>query len=239
MRVSSACEDVPNLVARADHVGRAQSNPGADVGSPSAVGNRPVYCLYPYLSICLEMRTRPHQRQGTHNRPRRQAVVSHREQGQKRIPWRRGGRIARREPAARCVAGVGPVLVQMWQRCPSPGADVAGPRIVPVQMWQGPSPGADVAGPRIVPVQMWQRCPSPGVDVAGPRIVPVQMWQGPSPRADVAGARIVPVQMWQGRAQSRCRCGRGEPSGGPALRICRGSVTRGSARVGQRRAAQR
>ena len=53
----------------------------------------------------------------------------------KRIPWRRGGRIARREPAAHCVAGVGPVPVQMWQRCPSPGADVAGARIVPVQMW--------------------------------------------------------------------------------------------------------
>jgi hypothetical protein len=168
VRVSSACEDVPNLVARADHVGRAQSNPGADVGSPSAAGNRPVCCLYPYLSICLEMRTRPHQRQGTHNRPRRQAVVSHREQGQKRIPWRRGGRIARREPAARCVAGVGPVPVQMWQRCPSPGVDVAGPRIVPVQMWQGRaksrrrcgrgenSPGADVAAASPVPVQMWQ-----------------------------------------------------------------------------------
>ena len=26
------------------------------------------------------------------------------------------------------------------------------------------------------------------------------------------GASPVPVQMWQGRAQSRCRCSRGEPS---------------------------
>jgi hypothetical protein len=30
----------------------------------------------------------------------------------------------------------------------------------------------------------------------------------------VAGASPVPVQMWQGRAQSRCRCGRGEPGPG-------------------------
>ena len=29
-----------------------------------------------------------------------------------------------------------------------------------------------------------------------------------------AGVSLVPVQMWQGRAQSRCRCGRGEPSPG-------------------------
>jgi hypothetical protein len=35
-----------------------------------------------------------------------------------------------------------------------------------------------------------------------------------NPGADVAGASPVPVQMWQGRAQSRCRCGRGEPSPG-------------------------
>ena len=28
----------------------------------------------------------------------------------------------------------------------------------------------------------------------------------------VAGASLVPVQMWEGRAQSWCRCGRGEPS---------------------------
>jgi hypothetical protein len=35
-----------------------------------------------------------------------------------------------------------------------------------------------------------------------------------SPGADVAGVSPVPVQMWQGRAQSRCRCGRGEPSPG-------------------------
>ena len=32
--------------------------------------------------------------------------------------------------------------------------------------------------------------------------VPVQMWEQ------------VPVQMWEQRAQSRCRCGRGEPSPG-------------------------
>ena len=30
-----------------------------------------------------------------------------------------------------------------------------------------------------------------------------------SPGADVAGVSPVPVQMWRGRAQSRCRCGRG------------------------------
>jgi hypothetical protein len=28
------------------------------------------------------------------------------------------------------------------------------------------------------------------------------------------GASPVPVLMWEGRAQSRCRCGRGEPSPG-------------------------
>ena len=39
----------------------------------------------------------------------------------------------------------------------------------------------------------------------------VQMWQ-PSPGADVAGVGPIPVQMWPGRAQSRCGCGRGEPS---------------------------
>ena len=33
-----------------------------------------------------------------------------------------------------------------------------------------------------------------------------------SPGADVGGVSPVPVQMWAGRAQSRCRCGRGEPS---------------------------
>ena len=36
----------------------------------------------------------------------------------------------------------------------------------------------------------------------------------PSPGADVARASPVPVQMRHGRAQSRCRCGRGEPSPG-------------------------
>ena len=36
----------------------------------------------------------------------------------------------------------------------------------------------------------------------------MQMWQRVGP---------VPVQMWQGRAQSRCRCGRGEPSPGAGL----------------------
>jgi hypothetical protein len=46
------------------------------------------------------------------------------------------------------------------------------------------------------------------------RPVPAQMWEiGPGPGADVEGASSVPVQMWQGatagRAQSRCRCGRG------------------------------
>jgi hypothetical protein len=40
---------------------------------------------------------------------------------------------------------------------------------------------------------------------------------GPSPDADVAAVRPVPVQMWQGRAQSRCRCGRGGPSPGADL----------------------
>ena len=31
---------------------------------------------------------------------------------------------------------------------------------------------------------------------------------------DGMGASPVPVQMWAGRAQSRCRCGRGEPGPG-------------------------
>jgi hypothetical protein len=35
---------------------------------------------------------------------------------------------------------------------------------------------------------------------------------GPSPGADVVGVSPVPAQMWSGGAQSRCRCGRGEPS---------------------------
>jgi hypothetical protein len=76
-------------------------------------------------------------------------------------------------------------------------------------MWQGvircrcgsgePSPGADVAGASLVPVQMAWGERSPGADVAGVGPVPVPMWQRASP---------VPVQMWQGRAQSRYRCGR-------------------------------
>jgi hypothetical protein len=45
--------------------------------------------------------------------------------------------------------------------------------------------------------------PSPSADVAG---------VGPSPGADVAEVGPVPVQMEQGRATSRCRYGRGEPS---------------------------
>ncbi len=36
----------------------------------------------------------------------------------------------------------------------------------------------------------------------------------PSPGADVAGLSPVPAQMWRGRAQSRRRCGRGEPLNG-------------------------
>jgi hypothetical protein len=69
---------------------------------------------------------------------------------------------------------------------PSPGTDVAGRAPVPVQMLEGRAP---------VPVQMWPRC----------RPVSAQMWQG---------ASTVPVQMLEGRAQSRCRCGRDEPSPG-------------------------
>ncbi len=46
---------------------------------------------------------------------------------------------------------------------------------------------------------------SPDADVAAVSPVPVQMWAGVSP---------VPVQIWQGGAQSRCRCGSGEPSHG-------------------------
>jgi len=46
---------------------------------------------------------------------------------------------------------------------------------------------------RMIRAQMWQ----------GQASVPVQMWHGRAP---------VPVRMWQGRAQSRCRCGSGEPS---------------------------
>ncbi len=65
-----------------------------------------------------------------------------------------------------------------------------------------PSPGADVAGVRPVPVQMGQCCEaSPGADVAGARPVPVQMWQGRAPLVPVqmwAGASAVPVQMWAG-----------------------------------------
>ena len=45
--------------------------------------------------------------------------------------------------------------------------------------------------------------PSPSADVAG---------VGPSTGADVAEVGPVPVQMEQGRATSRCRYGRGEPS---------------------------
>ena len=45
--------------------------------------------------------------------------------------------------------------------------------------------------------------PSRGADVAAGE---------PSSGADVAMMSRVPAQMWQGRAQSRCRCGRGEPS---------------------------
>jgi len=40
------------------------------------------------------------------------------------------------------------------------------------------------------------------------------MQVAPSPGADVGGVSLVPVQMWQRRAQSRCRCGRGELSPG-------------------------
>ena len=51
-----------------------------------------------------------------------------------------------------------------------------------------------------------------GADDRTLRAVPVQIWRGGSPVPDVAGMSPVPVQMWQGQAQSRCRCGRGEPS---------------------------
>ncbi len=43
---------------------------------------------------------------------------------------------------------------------------------------------------------------------------------GPVPvRIYIAGASPVPVRMWEGRAQSRCRCGRGEPSPGADIYI--------------------
>ena len=51
--------------------------------------------------------------------------------------------------------------------------------------------------------------PSRGADVAA---------VSPSPGADVAGLSPVPVQMWQRCAQSRRRCGRGEPQ---SRRRCR------------------
>ena len=55
--------------------------------------------------------------------------------------------------------------------------------------------------------------PNRGADVAGVRLVPAQVRQRElRPGADVAGVSPVPAQMWPGRAQSRCRCGRGEPS---------------------------
>jgi hypothetical protein len=127
-------------------------------------------------------------------------------------------RYRRNGAQSRCRCGSG------W---PSPGADVAGVRPVPVQMWQGcaPVPGQMWEGASPVLMQMWQRM--------GP--VPVQMWHGwaqsrcrcgmggPSADADMAtGTGPVPVQMWQGWARSRCRqcelcaqsrCRRG--SGGP------------------------
>jgi hypothetical protein len=67
---------------------------------------------------------------------------------------------------------------------------------------QAPCLAAGLNLPRIVRafVEFVKAGSAPGVSP-----VPVQMWVGGSP---------VPVQMWQRRAQSRCRCGRGEPSPG-------------------------
>jgi hypothetical protein len=61
-----------------------------------------------------------------------------------------------------------------------------------------PSPGADVAGVRPVPAQMW-----PGRARSRRRCGRGE----PSPGADVARVGPVPAQMWHGWAQSRRRCG--------------------------------
>ncbi len=47
-----------------------------------------------------------------------------------------------------------------------------------------------------------------------PRCSPVQAAPVDVAHDRQSGVSPVPVQMWQGRAQSRCRCGRGEPSPG-------------------------
>jgi hypothetical protein len=52
----------------------------------------------------------------------------------------------------------------------------------------------------------WRMRPQRGADCGS---AVMQRCNGPSSGADVAGVGPVPAQMWQGRAQSRCRCGRG------------------------------
>jgi hypothetical protein len=60
-------------------------------------------------------------------------------------------------------------------------------------------------GPDFGPSARFQLCARTRSPAAGVGSVSVHMW---------AGLRSVPVQMWQGWAQSRCRCGSGEPTPG-------------------------
>ncbi len=104
--------------------------------------------------------------------------------------------LARLRALHRCMPGFPP-----YGRCPlrapargepSPEADVAAERQVPVQMWPGCAPSPDADG------RWGGGGPGPGADVAGVSPVPVQMWQGraQSPRS-LAGVSPVPVKMWE------------------------------------------
>ena len=107
-------------------------------------------------------------------------------------------------------------LRRRGQTQPSRREGIAPPRGRPGSLSsQATMPGGRAAAPRRVRLSGWRHraaasptqggpeAHSPGADVAAVSPVPAKIcgraWQ-------------VPVTMWQGRAESRCRCGRGEPS---------------------------
>jgi hypothetical protein len=106
-----------------------------------------------------------------------------------------------------------------WQTSADVRQRGAGPHTAPSRRFRlvrppaaGASSPAALQAPGAAAVRAVRRRPpvrscSPASHVHGGALLP-------SPGAGVGGVSQVPVPMWEGRAQSRCRCGRGEPSPG-------------------------
>ena len=110
-------------------------------------------------------------------------------------------RATQRQSRRRCAKG----WAQSWCRCG----------------WGEPSPGED---------QSWCRHGSPdtnGAALPDENVADRPHWG----RLKCVEVRTVPAQMWPGRAQSRRRCGRGEPSPGADVAVPGGSHSESLRRV--------